>query len=78
MGCGRPHSQRAVAPPRNDRPARLPSTGQAAAEAIRFVIEILPESVRGSCSIEVDEFRYAREAIRDLYDREDYPLQRVK
>lgn len=58
-----------------------PLTGlrfEAAAEAIRFVIETLPESVRGSCSIEVDESRYAREAIRDLYDRDDYPLQREK
>jgi hypothetical protein len=47
-----------------------------AAEAIRFAIEELPSNVLGGCSLEVDEDRYAGNAIRGLYESVDFPLPR--
>ena len=47
-----------------------------AAEAIRFAIEELPSNVLGGCSLEVDEDRYAGNAIRGLYENADFPLPR--
>lgn len=47
-----------------------------AAEAIRFAIEDLPPELLTGASLEVDEVRFDGQAIRDLYDREDFPLSR--
>jgi hypothetical protein len=47
-----------------------------AAEAIRFAIEDLPSSMLGVCSLEVAEDMYVGNAIRGLYESEDFPLPR--
>ena len=47
-----------------------------AAEAIRFAIEDLPPELLLGASLEVDEERFDGEAIRELYDSEDFPLLR--
>jgi hypothetical protein len=47
-----------------------------AAEAIRFAIEDLPPELLLGASLEVDEERFDGEAIRELYDSEDFPLSR--
>ncbi|MCI0466578.1 MAG: hypothetical protein L0Y57_06175 [Beijerinckiaceae bacterium] len=47
-----------------------------AAEAILFAMEELPSNLLGCCSLEVDEDRYAGNAIRGLYENADFPLPR--
>jgi hypothetical protein len=49
-----------------------------AAEAIRFAIEDLPPELLLGASLEVDEKRFDSEAIRKLYDSEDFPLSRSR
>jgi len=49
-----------------------------AAEAIRFAIEELPAEVLVGSWLEVNEDRFDARAIRSLYDRDDYPLQRQR
>jgi len=47
-----------------------------AAQAIRFAIEdVPPELLVGAC-LEVDEQRYGSDAIRRLYESDEYPLAR--
>jgi hypothetical protein len=46
------------------------------AEAIRFAIEELPSDVLFGTVVEVHELRFDAAQIRQLYDSEDYPLQR--
>lgn len=46
------------------------------AQAIRFVIEELPQIVQRGTVMEIGEDRYEMADIRALYDREDYPLPR--
>ena len=46
------------------------------AEAIRFAVEELPAEVLFGTVIEINEQRYDATAIRKLYDRDSYPLQR--
>jgi hypothetical protein len=47
-----------------------------AAEAIRFAIEDLPSNTLRGCSLEVAEDMYVGNAIRGLYESEDFPLPR--
>jgi len=47
-----------------------------AAEAIRFAIEDLPPELLMGASLEVDEARFDGQAIRALYDSDDFPLSR--
>jgi len=47
-----------------------------AAGAIRFAIEQLPKKLLIGASLEVGDERYNEAQIRQLYDREDYPLKR--
>jgi hypothetical protein len=47
-----------------------------AAEAIQFAIEELPAEFLAGAYLEVDEERFDRNAIRQLYDSADYPLAR--
>ena len=47
-----------------------------AAEAIRFAIEELPPDLLAGAYLEVDEERFDSKAIRQLYERADYPLAR--
>ena len=47
-----------------------------AAEAIRFAIEDLSSNMLGGCSLEVAEDMYVGNAIRGLYESEDFPLPR--
>ena len=47
-----------------------------AAEAIRFAIEDLPSNMLDGCSLEVAEDMYVGNAIRGLYESEDFPLPR--
>lgn len=46
------------------------------AEAIRFVIEELPQLVQRGTVMEIGEDRYELSDIRALYDSDDYPLPR--
>jgi hypothetical protein len=47
-----------------------------AAEAIRFAIEEMPTELLLGASLEIDEERFDGEAIRELYDSDDFPLSR--
>jgi len=47
-----------------------------AAEAIRFAIEEIPEPLLVGAVMEVREERFDHNAIRDLYQRREYPLSR--
>jgi Arc/MetJ-type ribon-helix-helix transcriptional regulator len=47
-----------------------------AADAIRFAIEELPPKLLAGAYLEVDEERFDRNAIRQLYESADYPLTR--
>lgn len=47
-----------------------------AARAVGFVMEDLAAPDRVAAVIEVAEARFGSGAIRDLYDRADYPLRR--
>lgn len=49
-----------------------------AAEAIRFMIEIVPTPSLAGSFLEVDERRYEGAAVRTLYDADGYPLLRRK
>lgn len=48
-----------------------------AAEAIRYVMEELPESSSKALVLEVGETRLNHAAIRKLYECDGYPLQRA-
>lgn len=47
-----------------------------AALAIQFAVEELPASILVGAVMEVSEERFDHQAIRALYDRADYPLER--
>jgi hypothetical protein len=47
-----------------------------AADAIRFAVEQLPDYLLPGSYLEVDEKRYDSQEIRQLYDSEEYPLER--
>jgi hypothetical protein len=47
-----------------------------AADAIRFAIEELPAGLLPDACLEVDAEIFDRDAIRRLYDSDDYPLAR--
>lgn len=47
-----------------------------AAEAVRYAIEVLPPDLLPGTQLEVDEERFGRDGIRQLYDSPDYPLNR--
>lgn len=47
-----------------------------AAEAIRFAVEELPESLLLGAYIEIDEKRLGHQDIRALYESEHYPLKK--
>jgi hypothetical protein len=47
-----------------------------AAEAIRFAVEELPSDMLRGASLEADDAVYMGWEIRELYDREDFPLER--
>ena len=47
-----------------------------AAEAIRFAIEQLPSDALAGAYLEVQEKRFDRHGIQQLYDSEAYPLAR--
>ena len=47
-----------------------------AADAIRFVVEELPAPMVSGTVLETENERVAGDAIRGLYDSEDYPLKR--
>jgi hypothetical protein len=47
-----------------------------AAEALRFAIEEMPQDFLLGAIMEVDEERFDSEAIRRLYESDDYPLVR--
>jgi hypothetical protein len=47
-----------------------------AADAIRFVVEELPAPMVSGTVLETENERIAGEAIRALYDSNDYPLKR--
>jgi hypothetical protein len=49
-----------------------------AADAIAFAIEELDPASLNFATLEVDEVRFDRHAIRRLYDGPDYPLIREK
>lgn len=48
-----------------------------AAEAIRFAIEELPPPLLNGSFLDVEDQRFDGNAIRALYEREDYPLRRA-
>ena len=48
----------------------------AAADAIRYVVEELSDASRRACILEVDESRFNHIEIRKLYDSSKYPLPR--
>ena len=50
----------------------------AAAEAVRFAVEDLPEGGLNGATLEVDEMRYGRDEIYALYHAPAFPLQRRK
>lgn len=47
-----------------------------ASEAIRFAMEELPPELLLGAYLEVDEVRFDGDGIRQLYESEQYPLQR--
>ena len=47
-----------------------------AADAIRFAIEEMPQSLLTGSYLEVDEVRFDSSEIRHLYDSAKYPLAR--
>ena len=49
----------------------------ASAEAVQYVIEVLPASKLASTVLEAGEERYDGKAIRELYDSQEYPLPRT-
>jgi hypothetical protein len=49
-----------------------------AAEAVRYVIEDMPESWLIGTTLDVDGTRYEGRAIRALYEAEGFPLQRAR
>jgi len=49
-----------------------------AAEAVRYVIEDMPESWLVGTTLDVDGTRFEGKAIRALYEGEAFPLQRAK
>lgn len=48
-----------------------------AAQAIRFAIEEVPEPLLVDTVMEVKEHRFDHNAIRELYQRREYPLSRA-
>lgn len=48
-----------------------------AAEAIRYAIEDMPAKWLVGSYLEIDEKRFEGEAIRGLYESEDFPLARA-
>jgi hypothetical protein len=66
--------------PSRNRKVRRPVTYRrfaTAAEAVRFAIEGMPSALLLGAYLEVDEVRYTGDEIRQLYEREDYPLPRA-
>ncbi len=53
---------------------RFPS----AAEAVRYVVEEMPEAWLIGTTLDVDGARYEGKAIRALYEADAYPLKRAK
>jgi hypothetical protein len=49
-----------------------------ASEAVRFAIEQLPSDALAGAYLEVQEQRFDRNGIRQLYDSDAYPLPRRK
>jgi hypothetical protein len=49
-----------------------------ASEAVRFAIEQLPSDALAGAYLEVQERRFDRNGIRQLYDSDAYPLPRRK
>jgi Arc/MetJ-type ribon-helix-helix transcriptional regulator len=66
--------------PSRSRPSRRQPVGYkkfaTAAEAIRFAIEDLPAEFLAGTWLEVDEARFNAQEIRQLYDRDEFPLPR--
>jgi len=58
---------------RNARYFRFPTV----AEAIRFAIEELPAAALRGTVMESGDTRHEGQAIRALYDAQDYPLERI-
>ncbi len=48
----------------------------AAAEAVRYAIEVLPAKLFAGTFLEVNEERFDSGGIRQLYDSAEYPLRR--
>ena len=48
-----------------------------AADAIRYMVEELPAPMLSGAILETEDERIAGEAIRALYDSNDYPLKRL-